>query len=280
MGDEAELTWRQVQREAADDLRAAGLPSPEADARWLVEEAAPDLDEPVTNRALAHFDAMLGRRRAGEPLQYVLGHWAFRSLDLLVDRRVLIPRPETELVAGAAIDELRRLGGTVAVDLGTGSGALALAIATEVPEAKVWGIERSAGALEVARANTAGIGRAGARVTMLEGDWFDGLPDELRGSVDVIVSNPPYVADGDALPSEVGDWEPASSLFAGPDGLDDIRRIVTAAPDWLRSPGALVVELDPRQAAAAVQLALDAGFSEAREHPDLTGRMRYLVARR
>jgi release factor glutamine methyltransferase len=280
MGDATELTWRQVQREAADDLRAAGLPSPEADARWLVEEAAPDVDEPVTTRALAHFDAMLGRRRAGEPLQYVLGHWAFRSLDLLVDRRVLIPRPETELVAESAIDELRRLGGTVAVDLGTGSGALALAIATEVPDARVWGVERSPDALAVARANTAGIGRAGARVTMLEGDWFDGLPGELRGKVDVIVANPPYVADGDALPSEVADWEPASALFAGADGLDDIRRIVSLAPEWLRRPGALVVELDPRQAAAAVQLALDAGFTEAREHPDLTGRMRYLVARR
>jgi release factor glutamine methyltransferase len=275
-----ELTWRQAQREAADDLRAAGLPSPEVDARWLVEEAAPDIDEPVTTRALAHFDAMLGRRRAGEPLQYVLGHWSFRSLDLLVDRRVLIPRPETELVAEAAIDELRRLGGTVAVDLGTGSGAIALAIATEVPTARVWGVERSAEALAVARANTAGIGRAGARVTMLEGDWFDGLPDELWGSVDVIVANPPYVAEGDALPGEVADWEPAGALFAGADGLDDIRRIIAAAPEWLRRPGSLVVELDPRQAEAAVQLALDVGFTEAREHPDLTGRMRYVVARR
>jgi len=280
MGDEPELTWRQVQREAADDLRAAGVPSPDADARWLVEEAAPDLDEPVTTRALAHFDAMLGRRRAGEPLQYVLGHWSFRSLDLLVDRRVLIPRPETEIVAGAAIDELRRIDGTLAVDLGTGSGALALAIAVEVPAAHVWGVDRSPEALAVARANTAGVGRAGARVTLVEGDWFGGLPDELRGSVDVIVANPPYVADGDALPGEVADWEPAGALFAGADGLDDLRRIVADAPTWLRRPGSLVVELDPRQAEATVQLALDAGFTEARAHPDLTGRLRYVVARR
>jgi release factor glutamine methyltransferase len=279
MGDEPELTWRQVQREAAEELRAAGMPSPDADARWLVEEAAPELDGPVTTRALAHFDALLARRRAGEPLQYVLGHWAFRSLDLLVDPRVLIPRPETELVAEAAIDELRRLGGTVAVDLGTGSGAIALAVAVEVPAARVWGVDRSPDAVAVARANTAGVGRAGARVTIVEGDWFGALPEELRGSVDVLVANPPYVASGDALPDEVTRWEPAGALFAGADGLDDIRRIVAGTPEWLRRPGSLVVELDPRQAATVEQLARDAGALEAKVRPDLTGRLRYLVAR-
>src|SRR6185369_16617798 len=97
----------------------------------LVEEAAPDLDGPVTNRAIAHLDAMLARRVKGEPLQYVLGRWSFRSLDLLVDRRVLIPRPETEIVAGAAVEEARRIDALAAVDLGTGSGAIALALASE-----------------------------------------------------------------------------------------------------------------------------------------------------
>ena len=268
-----------MQREAAEELRRAGVASPEAEARWLVEEAAPDLDEPVTTRALAHFDAMLARRQAGEPLQYVLGHWAFRSLDLFVDRRVLIPRPETELVAEAAIDELRRVGETVAVDLGTGSGAIALALAVEVPSARVWAVDRSADALAVARANLAGIGRAGARVTLAEGDWFAALPDELRGSVEVVVANPPYVAVGDELPREVAEWEPTSALHAGPDGLDDIRRIVADAPTWLRRPGALVVELDPRQAPTVEELARDAGFTETKVRPDLTGRLRYLVAR-
>jgi len=275
----AELTWAQVRRDAAADLRAAGVASAEAEARWLVEEAAPDLDGPVTTRALAHLDAMLGRRLGGEPLQHVLGHWSFRSLELLVDHRVLVPRPETELVAGAAIDELRRNEGTVAVDLGTGSGALALAIAVEVPAARVWGVDRSSDALDVARANLAGIGRAGARVTLLEGDWFAALPEELRGAIDVLVSNPPYVCDGDELPAEVRDWEPAGALFAGPDGLDDIRRIVAEAPRWLRRPGSLVVEHDPRQAAVVEQLARDAGATEVKVHPDLTGRLRYLVAR-
>jgi release factor glutamine methyltransferase len=279
MADPAALSWREVQRAAADDLRAARVPSPDADARWLVEEAAPELDGPVTTRALAHFDAMLARRIAGEPLQYVLGHWAFRSLDLLVDRRVLIPRPETEIVAGAAIDELRRGGGTNAVDLGTGSGAIALAIAVEVPAARVWGVDRSADAIAVARANLAGVGRAGARVTLVDGDWYDALPDELLGRVDVLVTNPPYVATADELPREVGEWEPSSALLAGADGLDDIRRIVAGAPGWLTRPGSLVVELDPRQAETVEQLARDAGATEARAHPDLTGRMRYVVAR-
>jgi release factor glutamine methyltransferase len=209
----------------------------------------------------------------------VLGHWAFRSLDLLVDRRVLIPRPETEIVAGAAIDELRRGGGTNAVDLGTGSGAIALAIAVEVPAARVWGVDRSADAIAVARANLAGVGRAGARVTLVDGDWYDALPDELLGRVDVLVTNPPYVATADELPREVGEWEPSSALLAGADGLDDIRRIVAGAPGWLTRPGSLVVELDPRQAETVEQLARDAGATEARAHPDLTGRMRYVVAR-
>jgi release factor glutamine methyltransferase len=267
-----------VRREAAEQLRAVAA-APEAEARWLAEEAAPDLDGPVTTRALAHFDAMLGRRLAGEPVQYVLGHWAFRTLDLLVDGRVLIPRPETEVVAGEAIDELRRLGGRVAVDLGTGSGAIALSLAVEVPAAEVWAVDRSADAVVVARANLAGIGRAGARVRVVEGDWFAGLPAELRGQVDVVVSNPPYVADGDELPDSVREWEPSSALLSGPDGLDDIRRIVAEAPAWLRRPGALVVELAPTQAEAAVELARAAGFDEAEYRHDLTGRPRFLRAR-
>lgn len=276
----AELRWSEVCREAATQLADAGVAaSPEREARWLAEEAAADLDGPVSTRALAHFDAMLGRRLAGEPLQYVLGHWAFRSLDLLVDRRVLIPRPETELVAGEAIDELRRLDGRTVVDLGTGSGAIALAVATEVPSADVWAVDASSDALAVARANLAGLGRAATRVRIVEGDWYAGLPDELRGTVDVIVSNPPYVAEADELPASVADWEPASALVAGPDGLDDVRRIVREAPAWLRRPGTLIVELAPEQAAAAVELALAAGFDSAKVAHDLTARERFLVAR-
>ena len=201
--------------EATERLAAAGLPSPEVDARRLVERASGwegadlvlHLDDVPTRRAMGFFDPMLERRLAGEPLQYVLGRWGFRTLDLLVDRRVLIPRPETEAVVDVAIDELRRIGGRTVVDLGTGSGAIGLSIAAEVVTAEVWAVDASAGAVDVARANTAGLGRAGTRVRVVQGDWYEALPVELRGAVDLVVSNPPYVGEGDDLPGEVRDWE-------------------------------------------------------------------------
>jgi release factor glutamine methyltransferase len=260
-------------------LRAAGVGSPEAEARWLVDEAAPELDGPVTARGLAHLEAMLLRREAGEPLQYVLGRWGFRHLDLLVDPRVLIPRPETEVVVEVALAEVRRLDGRVAVDLGTGSGAIALSLAVEERTLEVLATDRSGDALAVARANLAGIGRAGARMRLFQGDWFAALPEAQRGVIDLIVTNPPYVAEGDHLPAEVAGWEPQSALFGGVDGLDDIRQILAAAPGWLRRPGVLVLELAPSQASSATELAFAAGFAEAEVRPDLTGRSRVLVAR-
>lgn len=222
------------------------------------------------------------RRLAGEPLQYVLGVWGFRRLDLVVDRRVLIPRPETEVVVEVALEELARqeAGEPLAVDLGTGSGAIALSLALEVPRARVWGTDRSPEALAVARANLAGMGsRVAPRVRLVEGDWYDALPGELRGRVDLIVSNPPYVAAVDPLPAEVAEWEPAGALVAGPTGLEDVTRIVAAARSWLRRPGAVVVEIAPHQAEAAAGLAADAGFDEVQVRPDLAGRLRVLVAR-
>jgi release factor glutamine methyltransferase len=273
------VSWGALRREAAARLAAAGAASPEADARWLVEAAAADLDGPVTARARGQFDAMLARREAGEPLQYVLGRWAFRTLDLLVDARVLIPRPETEQVVEAALAELRRLEGRIAADLGTGSGAIALALAAEEPTVEVWATDRSADALAVARANVAGLGRAGARVRLAEGDWFAALPAELRGALDVVVANPPYVADDDQVDVEVAAWEPPGALYAGPDGLDDLRVIVAEAPAWLRRPGALVVELAPAQADAVAELARAAGFGEVEVGEDMSGRARMVVAR-
>jgi release factor glutamine methyltransferase len=274
-----ELTWRQVRDEALARLAAVGAPSPAADARWMVEAAARDVDGPVTERSLAWFDSMLERRLAGEPLQYVLGSWSFRSLDLLVDRRVLIPRPETEVVAQVAIDELRRTGGGTLVDLGTGSGAIGLSIAVEVVTAEVWLTDASPDALDVARANLAGIGRPGQRVRVVEGDWFDALPLGLVGAVDVVVANPPYVATGDELPDEVRNWEPSSALLAGPDGLDDLRRIIREAPAWLARPGVLVLECAPGQTAAVAGLLEDGGFEEVTIVPDLAGRPRCVRGR-
>jgi len=285
------VSWRELLDETAHRLSAGPVADPRSDATRIVAEAAGVadaelllvLDEPATVGGVARLDRMAARRAAGEPLQYALGHWPFRHLDLMVDRRVLIPRPETEQVVEVALRELDRLGGrerpTTVVDLGTGSGAIALAVATERVRTTVWATDSSLDALDVARANLAGTGRAGARVRMEAGEWFAALPGELRGAVDLVVTNPPYVAVGADLPADVADWEPSGALFAGDDGLDDIRRIVADAADWLVADGALVCELSPEQGAAAVALAA-AHFDEVELAPDLTGRDRALVARR
>jgi release factor glutamine methyltransferase len=259
----------------------------EVDARRLVEEAAGydgaelvlHLDEHPTRRSMAYFDRMLARRRAGEPLQYVLGRWGFRSLDLLVDRRVLIPRPETEEVAGAAIAEARAVGAQVVVDLGTGSGAIALSMAVELPGVAVWATDVSADALEVARANLAGIGRDGTRVRLALGSWFDALPDELRGTIDVLVANPPYVRETEQLPPDVKDWEPSVALYGGHSGTDDAHAIIDAAPGWLNRPGVLVMEHAPYMGDDLAERARGVGFEHAEVRHDVTGRERMIVAR-
>ena len=287
MTDDSRLPWRQLRDESLERLRSSGVvDDPERELRWIVERAAgrtpseqvAALDEPVTEREVRFVDQMVARRAAGEPLQYVLGRWAFRTLDLMVDARVLIPRPETEVVAELAISGLPA--GGVLVDLGTGSGAIALSVAAERwPDVEVWATDASADALAVARANLAGLGRRAAVVRLLEGDWYAALPDELRGRVDVVVSNPPYVAADDPLPPAVADWEPSAALVPGPTGLEAIEVIVAGAPDWLSSAGSLVVEIGETQGDAVQALARAAGFTNVRIEQDLAARDRALVAR-
>ncbi|MDP8937534.1 MAG: peptide chain release factor N(5)-glutamine methyltransferase [Actinomycetota bacterium] len=295
-GNPAPATWRTeleyARRRLGSDLearrilgRASGF-----DRADLVRH----FDDPVPARAAAFLWSMVERRRKGEPLQYVLGVWGFRQLDLMIDRRVLIPRPETEVVVEVALEELRRLeldgrpasrsggrSGPVLVDLGTGSGAIALSLAVEVDGAVVWATDASADALAVARANLAGLGsRVAPRVRLAQGRWFDALPVSLLGRVDLVVCNPPYVAEDEPLPAEVADWEPSRALVSGPTGLEAIEEVVAAAPRWLARPGALVVEVAPHQAGAAAAMARDAGFSPVEVRPDLAGRARALVGRR
>jgi release factor glutamine methyltransferase len=168
----------------------------------------------------------------------------------------------------------------LAVDLGTGSGAIAISLALEMPRARVWGTDRSEDALAVARANLSGMGTSVAtRVRLSAGDWFSALPPNLRGEFDVIVANPPYVGADEVLPAEVADWEPAGALVAGPTGLEAVADILAGAPAWLRRPGAVVVEIAPHQAGIAVELAEAAGFDEVVVRPDLAGRARALVGR-
>jgi len=277
------VNWAELHAETVDRLRAAGVENAANEARWIVERAAGDpyrvvAEMPVTVRSHHHWRLMVERRRAGEPLQYVLERWPFRTLELFVDRRVLIPRPETEVVVDAVLAEHARVGGAV-VDLGTGSGAIALSVVAERPGTEVWGVERSPGALAVARANCTGLGRTARTVRLVEGSWFEGLPEDLRGEVGVIAANPPYVPEDAPLPDEVERWEPAEALRAGTDGLADIRVIVAEAPAWLGPGGALVVEHGDDQGADVRALAVSAGFTQVRTGHDLAGRDRYLVAR-
>ncbi len=281
------VSWGALLEETVARLRSLDDATNTAlEATWIVEEASGSdpgelryrLHDPATVRGVAALDRMVDRRLAGEPIQYVLGHWAFRSLDLLVDHRVLIPRPETEQLVDAALERVPAdpQEPPVVVDLGCGSGAIGLGIAIERPDALVHLTDRSAAAIEVARANLAGLGVRGARVSVHVGDWFEALPPALEGLCDVIVSNPPYVAVGDDLPSSVVEWEPAEALFAGEDGLDDIRRIVADCARWLRPGGTVLVELDPKQAASVAELLGDGGFTTS-IGVDLSGRQRWVV---
>jgi release factor glutamine methyltransferase len=238
---------------------------------------------------------MVVRRESGEPLQYVVGRWGFRSLDLMVDARVLIPRPETEQVVEVAIEELSRavgVGGAsggsqrdadpVAADLGTGSGAIALALAVEVPGLRVWATDASEAALAVARANLAGLaGMAATRVRLARGSWYSALPAQVRGRLSLVVSNPPYVAEAEVadLPTEVADWEPPEALVAGPSGLEAVTAVLAEAPRWLGEGGSAVVEIAPHHEAAATSLARDAGFGEVHVRADLAGRARAVIGR-
>ena len=247
----------------------------------------------ATRRAVSELDALLARRISGEPIQYVLGAWSFCGLDLMVDPRVLIPRPETEVVAQVAIAEVERLGERVGppdpwagghtryavADLGTGSGALALALANSLPDAEVWATDVSEAALAVARANVAAAGSVATRLRVAEGSWFDALPAEHRGAVRLVVANPPYIAEHEVLPASVAEWEPTGALYAGPTGLEAVEHLIGTAPEWLDAAGTLVLELAPHQAGPATELARAAGFADVGVRADLAGHDRALVAR-
>ena len=291
--DGSVVLWRELLGEATERLTAAGVESAAVEARRIVVAAAGCddaawhgvLSVPATRRGVASFDRMLGRRAAGEPLQYVLGAWAFRTLDLFVDPRVLIPRPETEIVAGCALDELQRradeLGPMLlAADLGCGSGAIGLSLVAERVDVEVVCTDVSPDALAVASANLAGLGRPARRVRLAEGSWYEALADELRGRLDVIVSNPPYIAEGsDSLPREIADHEPPVALYSGRTGLDATSTILAGAPEWLAPGGAVVLELADGTAGRVRELAQSAGLADVAVHPDLTGADRVLVAR-
>ena len=264
-----------------------------AEAGWLLEEVAgaslatllaggrPD---PGAGEVEA-LERLVQRRLAGEPLQHVLSTWSFRRLELRVDGRALVPRPETEVVAGHALAALAaarqgRNEALVAVDLGTGSGAIACALVTEDPDVSVVAVDRSAAALELAGENRARLLPFEAdRLELRLGSWYEPLGD-LAGSVALVVSNPPYLAAHElpGLDPVVRDFDPPEALVAGKTGLEAIEAVLGGAPELLRPGGSLVLELAPHQGQAARALALGAGASFAALHLDLAGRTRCLVA--
>lgn len=272
------------------------------EARWLIEQALGSKTSAfelarngttLTPSEVVSVEVMVERRLAGEPLQYVLGNWAFRNLELTVDPRVLIPRPETEVVVGHALDELARFvaesdtdeGPIVVVDLGTGSGAIALSMALEGPERApgrelvIWAIEVDSASLAVAEHNLRDSPVTG--VNLAGGSWFEPLPDELRGQVALVVSNPPYISESEwqELDPVVKDYEPRHALVAGPTGTEAIDQILAAAPEWLAPAGALVVEVAPHQADDAALRAIVSGFDAVVVRKDFAERSRALVAR-
>lgn len=281
----------QALRSATEVLRSAGIDSARVDAELLLGhllgttrgtvQAMAHTDAPVPSAVRQPFAELIRRRQGREPLQHLTGVAPFRGLQLAVGPGVFVPRPETEVVAQYAIDVLQRLGGDprrTAVDLGTGSGAIALALAAEVPHADVVGVERSDAAYEWATRNAQSL--ALANVRMVLADLHSAL-QPMDGRVDVVVSNPPYVPD-DMVPRdpEVRLHDPAAALYGGPDGLRVMRDVIATAARLLRPGGALVVEHGESQGASVRALLAPSTWVDAATHPDLTARDRATTARR
>jgi release factor glutamine methyltransferase len=276
---------------ATEQLAAAGVDSPQHDARALAVHvlglAKPSdllLADVLDAEQAAAYATLVGRRADRVPLQHLTGSVGFRYVEVEVGPGVFVPRPETESVVQWAVDALRAEGpaAPVCVDLCTGSGVIAFALANEVPGATVHAVERDADALTWTRRNAANRVAAGdPEVHVHLGSAQDALP-ELDGTVDLVISNPPYVATGEAhVPDpEVLDHDPGVALWAGEDGLDVLRLVEQAARRLLRPGGLLVVEHSDRQGTTAPALLEQAGgWSEVADHRDLTGRDRYVSAR-
>lgn len=232
---------------------------------------------PPTPSEIERIDTLAARRRGGTPLQYLEGSVQFGPVELVVDERALIPRPETERVWEEAVASLRQAGpGTMIVDLGTGSGALALALKHAFPSAQVYGVDSDEKALDLAVENAA---RTGLDVSFFHGDLFDPLPEHLMGRIDLVVSNPPYVSEEEyeMLPDEIVAHEPRSALVAGRDGTEVLARIADEAFWWVGIGGWVICEIGETQGERAETLF---GAFDREVRRDLAGRDRILVARR
>ena len=271
---------------ASEKLSTAGVPSPQADATWLLchilDTDRSDLltritfDQDLSSEQLEAFLVALARREKREPLQHITGKAAFRSLELSVGPGVFIPRPETEQVVQYAIDYLRQLPMPgVAIDLGTGSGASAIAMAVEVPQTKVYAVELSQSAFDYATKNI----EANLAAVELRLGAMQEVVSDLVGGVDVVISNPPYIPDS-AIPidPEVRNFDPELALYGGEDGLDVIRDISSIAAALLRAGGLLVLEHAETQSDAIRELLLNDGWLSVSAFQDATMRYRTITA--
>jgi release factor glutamine methyltransferase len=270
----SEASLAALLRDATDRLASAGCDTPRLDAELLlasvlgvgrerlVLEAAGEVD----GEAIARLERLVARRCDREPVAYILGRKEFRHITLSVDPRVLIPRPETELLVevGLGLEPGARV-----VDVGTGSGAVALALKDERPDLEIWGTELSVDALALARANARALG---LKVKFVRADLLDGLGDRF----DAVLANLPYVASDAVLAPEIARYEPADALFAGPEGLDVIRRLM---PMVAETP-LVALEVGAGQADAAASLLQSAGFISIEVLPDLAGHQRVVLGRR
>lgn len=275
-------------RAVAQQLADAAVPDPHVDAELLLAhvlgatrgqlQAAAVRGDELTDSDAEQLASLVARRAAREPLQHITGTAAFRHLELAVGPGVFVPRPETEIVVQFAIDALHEnpVPSPVAIDLGTGSGAIALAMASEVPRARVFAVERSPEAYAWASRNVEGV----ENLTLVRGDLQTAF-DELRGTADVVISNPPYVPD-DAIPRdlEVRLHDPDQALYGGVDGLDVVRVISHRAQQLLRPGGLLVLEHGEYQGEQVRRILHDDGWRAAATHEDLTRRDRATTALR
>ncbi|HYB99681.1 MAG TPA: peptide chain release factor N(5)-glutamine methyltransferase [Candidatus Limnocylindrales bacterium] len=272
-------------------LAGKGIDSPRLDSELLLASVLgmtrvqlyTSFERPLSREEVDAYRALVRRRAAREPVAYILGRREFWSLEIEVDRRVLVPRPETELLVEQALQILRArvAAGADAVrvaDVGTGSGAIAVAIAKEIPQASVVATDRSEAALEVAPRNACRHGVEG-RIEWVSGDLLTALSG--RGAFDLIVANPPYIRSGEvaALPPEVRDWEPRMALVAGEDGMDSTRPLVLGAPELLAPGGWLAVEVGT-QAGLVRQCFEETGYADVRVVRDLAGTERVVAGRR
>lgn len=286
--DTAATTVRSLLHETTEQLAAVGIPDPAVDAELLLGhvlqvsrgrvQALVVTDAPLSPDQASEVRALAARRATREPLQHITGRAPFRSLDLLVGPGVFVPRPETELLAQLAVDALRAAAEPqpIGIDLGTGSGAVAISMATEVPHAAVYAVERSPEAYAWAARNVAESGAD--NLELVHGDLADALP-ELTGRAAVVVSNPPYVPD-DAIPRdpEVRLFDPPAALYGGPDGLDVVRVLSRRARDLVRPGGLIAIEHGELQGEQVRDILTADGWRAAATHVDLTMRDRVTTA--